>query len=119
MLKHENEKFLDLKSLGQILLTKSITATVKWCENHNIKIQIIGNKKVVSKFMVDMEIDIHLVKELKTKYPLKWEELYRCYQDNDRLGYLILIDDNPELDLRPISKRIVPTSKFAKDFANS
>lgn len=110
---------MDLKTLSQILLVKGSTGATKWCEDHKIKIKIIGNKRVVSRFMVDMEIDKDLIKELKTKYPTKWEELYRCYQDNDRLGYLLLIDENPELDFRPLAQQTAPTSRFAKDFAKS
>jgi len=113
------EKFIDLKTLGTILLIKGIQGVTKWCEDHKIPIQTLGNKRVAYRFLVEMELDKKLLQELKNKYPNKWEELYRCYQDNDRLGYLILIDDNAELDLRSLAPRANASSRFAKDFANS
>ena len=117
--KNLNEKYLDLKSLCNILPLSGIKSVIKWCQDANIEIQIIGNKRVVYRFLVEMEIDKKLVKELKKKYPEKWEELYRCYRDDDRLGYLLLVDDNPELDLRRIAQRVIPKSSQAQKFANS
>lgn len=115
----QNEKYLDLKSLCSILPITGIKSAVKWCENANIDIQIIGQKRVVYRFLVEMEIDKKLIKELKKKHPNKWEELYRCYRDNDRLGYLLLLDEEPELDFRPVARQSKPKSRFAQDFANS
>ncbi len=115
----QNEKFIDLKTLSQILLIKGAKGATKWCEDHDIKIHIVGNKRVVSKFMVDIEIDKDLIKDLKSKYPNKWEELYKCYIDKDRLGYLLLIDSTPNLDFRPTNQQAIPQSSFAKSLAAS
>ena len=117
----ENPKnrFIDLKTLGGLLQIKGSQGITKWCEDHQIPIQILGNKRVTHRFLVEMELDKNLVTSLKHKYPDKWEELYRCYQDNDRLGYLQIIDDTPELDFRPISKQVKPKSSFAKAFAET
>ncbi|MFC4633856.1 hypothetical protein ACFO3O_08050 [Dokdonia ponticola] len=89
----ESNKFYELKELRNILPITDQRTIAKWLSDHHIPIQHIAGKKVVHRFMVDMEIDKSLVKELKLKYPEKWEELYTCYQDNDRLGYLLLLDD--------------------------
>ncbi|MFC4635711.1 hypothetical protein ACFO3O_17500 [Dokdonia ponticola] len=90
----ESNKFYELKELRNILPITDQRTITKWLSDHHIPIQTIAGKKVVHRFMVDMEIDKSLVKELKKKYPEKWEELYTCYQDNDRLGYLLLLDDD-------------------------
>lgn len=119
MLKQNNKKYLDLKSLCDILPITGIKSAAKWCEDANINIQIIGKKRVVYRFLVEMEIDKKLIKELKKKHPSKWEELYRCYQDNDRLGYLQLIEDEPELDFRPVARQTKPQSRFAQEFSKS
>lgn len=118
-IKHTDETFIDLKNLCEILLITGVDTAIKWCKKANIKIQIIGKKRVVYRFLVEMEIDKKLVSELKSKYPDKWEELYQCYKDNDRVGYLLLIEDNTELDFRPISKQAIPQSRFSKRLANS
>lgn len=118
-IKKANEKFIDLKELSEILLMRGIRSVQKWCKRVNIKIQIVGNKSVVHRFLVDMELDKGLITQLKKKYPKKWEELYKCYVDNDRLGYLLLLEDNPELNIGNISKTVTPMSNTAKDFANS
>lgn len=89
----EKSKFYELKQLRNILPITDQRTIIKWLSDHHIPTQTIAGKKVVHRFMVDMEIDKSLVKELKQKYPEKWEELYTCYRDNDRLGYLLLIDD--------------------------
>ncbi len=113
MLLHD-EKFIDLKTLGQILLLNDTRATQNWCAKKNIDIEYIGSRKVVYQFLVNIELDKNLVKKLKDKYPNKWEELYRLYQDNDRIGYLQLIDDNPEFDKSTMNKRVSAKSRFAK-----
>ncbi|EDP94689.1 hypothetical protein U8527_07005 [Kordia algicida OT-1] len=118
-IKKTDEKFIDLKKLSEILLMRGIRSAKNWCETVGIKIQIVGNKSVVHRFLVDMELDKSLIVQLKKKYPKKWEELYRCYIDNDRLGYLMLLEDNPELNIRKISNTITPMSDTAKSFANS
>ncbi len=117
--KQANEKFIDLKQLSEILLMRGIRSVKNWCETAGIKIQTVGNKSVVHRFLVDMELDKSLITQLKKKYPKKWEDLYRCYTDNDRLGYLILLEDNPELNIRNIASTVNPMSDTAKAFANS
>ena len=119
LIENNNDRFIDLKSLSKILLLTDIRSTEKWCNNKNIAIQIIGNKRLVHRFLVDMEIDKHLVNGLKNKYPDKWEELYRCYQDDDKLGYLILLDDFVDSSITQSFTRIKPQSRFAKILANS
>lgn len=114
-----SEKFIDLKTLSKLLLVSDTRAAHKWCESKNIEVQVIAKKQLVYRFLVDMELDKKLVNDLKKKHPLKWEELYRCYRDNDRIGYLLLLDDNPELNLRPISQQAVPRSRFSKSLAES
>lgn len=118
-LEHTQDKFIDLKTLGGILLIKGTQSITKWCEDHKIPIQILGKKRVAYRFLVEMELDKKLLQNLKNKYPNKWEDLYRCYQDDDRLGYLQILDDEPELDYRPISNQVRPRSRFAKAFASS
>lgn len=115
---NSTDKFIDLKELTKILLLTDVRGATKWCENAKINIQVIGQKRVVYKFLVDMELDKKLVSELKAKYPQKWEELYRCYKDNDRLGYLHLLEDNPS-NVTPISSFSKPETKYAKAFADS
>ena len=114
-----NEKLIDLRKLSEILLIKGIAGVARWCEKANIKIETVGNKRVVHRFLVDMELDKALISQLRKKYPKKWEELYKCYKDNDRLGYLLLLEDTPELNVRPISSQTTPKSNMAKAFANS
>lgn len=89
-----NEKLIDLKELCSILLIKGIAGARKWCEQASIKIHTIGNKNVVHRFLVEVELDKHLIKELKKKYPHKWDSLYQCYQENDKLGYLQLLTED-------------------------
>ncbi|TGV03580.1 hypothetical protein [Flavivirga rizhaonensis] len=116
---NNSEKFIDLKTLSKLLLLSDIRSAQKWCESKNIEIQIIGKKQLVYSFLVDMELDKKLVSELKKKYPQRWEELYRCYRDNDRIGYLLLIDEDPELDFRSLTQRAIPQSRFSKNLAKS
>lgn len=118
-IEHTQEKFIDLKTLGNILLIKGLQGITKWCEDHKIPIQILGKKRVAYRFLVEMELDKKLLQDLKNKYPNKWEELYRCYQDNDRLGYLLLIDDEPALDFRPVARQTRPKSQLSQAFADS
>jgi len=118
-LENTTDRFIDLKALGDILLIKGIQGITKWCEDHKIPVQVLGNKRVAYRFLVEMELDKKLLQSLKSKYPDKWEELYKCYQDNDRLGYLQLLEEAPELDFRPISKQVKPKSSFAQAFADS
>lgn len=115
----QNEQFIDLKKLCELLLVKGIASAKKWCEQTNIKIIEVGNKLVVPKFLVEVELDKHLIHNLKQKYPSKWIELYRCYKDNDHLGYISLLDDEKELDTTLIANRVKPMSNRAKRFANS
>jgi len=115
---NNEEKFIDLKELSQLLLFNDTRSALKWCEAKKIEIQKIGKKQVVYQFIVEMELDKKLIKELQKKYPLKWEELYRCYQDNDRLGYLLLIDSNPEMKTTRIKQRVVSQSSFSKGLKN-
>ncbi|EDP96491.1 hypothetical protein U8527_10280 [Kordia algicida OT-1] len=113
-----DEKLIDLKKLCELLLVKGIASAKKWCEQANIKIIEVGNKMVVSKFLVDIELDRHLVKNLKKRYPTKWIELYKCYKDKDHIGYLSLLEDG-DIDSTQISHRVTPISERAKRLANS
>lgn len=119
LLENNTNRFIDLKALSSMLLLTDIRSAEKWCTEKKISINLIGGKKVVYLFLVEMELDKQLVSQLKLKYPQKWEELYKCYQDRDRIGYLLLIDEDPKLDFRPIAKKVSARSKRAKEFANS
>jgi hypothetical protein len=124
-----NEKLIELKDLHRILPLKEIRAISKWCQNAGIKIQTIGNKRVVHRFLVDMELDKGLIAQLKKNYPEKWKELYKCYREGDHLGYLLLLEDSQENNdipipipsLKKVQKRqkntIKPKSNMAKEFA--
>lgn len=118
-IKKTDEKLIDLKKLCELLLVKGVASAKKWCEEANIKIIEVGNKLVVPRFLVDIELDKHLINNLKTKYPSKWIELYRCYKENDHLGYISILNEDQELDTTPISSRIKPLSNRAKRLANS
>lgn len=121
-----NEKLIELKELHKILPIKGIQAIIKWCKKAGINIEIVGNKRVVHRFLVDMELDKSLISQLRKKHPKKWEALYNCYKEGDHLGYLLLLEDTPELDKIPRQKTvrkqskstIKPKSNMAKAFAN-
>ncbi|WP_430409192.1 hypothetical protein [Kordia sp.] len=101
-----DEKLIDLKELCSILLIKGIAGAKKWCEEVNIKIHTIGNKNVVHRFLVEIELDKQLINELKRKYPHKWDTLYQCYQENDKLGYLQhLAEDKINVGYSSVSRR--------------
>ena len=115
----KDEKLIDLKKLCELLLVKGVASAKKWCEQANIKIIEVGNKLVVPRFLVDIELDKHLINNLKAKYPSKWVELYRCYKENDHIGYIAILDQDQELDTTPIASRIQPLSNRAKRLLNS
>ena len=50
------------------------------------------------------ELDKLLISELKNKYPHKWDSLYQCYQQNDKLGYLQLLAEE-KIDIGHSSAR--------------
>lgn len=117
----EKKKFYELKELRGVLPMSDLRVIKKWLKNHSITIQVLGGRNVVNRFLVDMEIDKPLVEELKRKYPKKWKELYECYNDNDRLGYLLLIDgdykvDNKHTDMliRQVEKKSTLAAKLLK-----
>ncbi|WP_046758014.1 hypothetical protein [Kordia jejudonensis] len=121
-----NEKLIEVKELHKILPLKGISAIVKWCESVGIKIEIVGNKRVVHRFLVDMELDKGLIAQLKVKYPKKWKSLYTCYKEDDHLGYLQLLDESPlDSSIVPVSRKrrkqiksdVKPKSDMAKEFA--
>ncbi len=91
LLENNTNRFIDLKSLSEILLLTDTRSTEKWCNDKNIDISVLGNKKVVYRFLVEMELDKKLILQLKQKHPNKWEELYRCYQDNDKIAFIRLM----------------------------
>lgn len=121
-----NEKLIELKELQKILPIKTIVGIVKWCEKAGINIEIVGGKRVVHRFLVDMELDKGLISQLREKHPKKWEALYNCYKEGDHLGFLLLLEDTSELKKisRPKnrfkkSNRIQnPKSDMAKKFAD-
>lgn len=119
MNKNSKQRFIELKELGVILLLEDIRSVSKWCQDKGIDIQVIGKRKVVHRFMVEMELDKQLIIRLKENFPEKWEELYRCYKQQDQLGYLmLLLEDTSGTTQKNISRqRVVPKSKFAKAFA--
>lgn len=107
------EKFYELKDLCALLTVTDLRTVTKWCKEKNIIIERIGSKKVVNRFLVDIELDKPLLEGLKKKYPDRWEQLYECYLDKDRLGYLLLIDEHSTLDFRPTTSRIRAKSDIA------
>lgn len=114
----KNEKLIDLKELCSLLLIKGIAGARKWCEEANIKIQVIGNKNVVHRFLVDIELDKNLILELKKKYPHKWDSLYQCYQENDKLGYFQLINDKAINIKNSTTKRLGKKSNLEAKLEN-
>ena len=117
--KLNENKLIDLKKLSEILLMKKLEGVKKWCQDKGIKIEMVGNKRVVHRFMIDLELDKGLIFQLQEKYPKKWEELYKCYKENDHLGYISLIKDDLEFNVEAISNRIMPVSDRAKKLLNS
>ena len=126
-LEKANEKLIDLKTLCELLQIKGIASAKKWCAKAKIKVLTIGNKNLVHKFLVDIELDKPLINDLKNNYPSKWIELYKCYKENDHLAYISLLEENAKLDETSVSNkiestisvRIKPLSNRAKRLANS
>jgi len=111
----ENKKFYDLKELGRLLLMHDNRSVIKWLKEKNIPIQIIGKKKVVHRFTVDIELDRSFIQELKLHNPDKWEELYNCYKNDNKLEYLLLLNSNDH-NLDNGSIRINPKSERSLNF---
>lgn len=110
----EETKFIDLKTLGEVLHIKDKRTTTKWCEDKNIEIQTINKKRLVFRFLVDLELDKKFIKDLQEKHPEKWEELYRCYQNNDKLGYSILVEETRNIEHKITSHISEHKSRFSK-----
>lgn len=122
MLKHkQNEKFIDLKELSKLLLLNDTRSALKWCQDKNIDIQTIGKKQVVHNFIVNMELDKKLLSDLQRKHPLIWEDLYKCYLENDHLSYIKFLDSNTDQIVvhERFSSAAIPETDYAKAFANS
>jgi hypothetical protein len=132
--KANENKLIDLKTLGEILLIKKVEGVKKWCQSKGINIETVGNKRVVHLFMINLELDKGLILKLQNDYPNKWKKLYKCYKENDHIGYLSLINDNSDkenlvsdelkLDIETLSNnlvsdRVVPVSARAKKLLNS
>jgi len=118
----EKKKFYELKELRNLLPIHDLRVIKKWLQEHHIAIQVIAGRNVVNCFLVDMEIDKPLVKELKNHYPKKWKQLYECYRDNDRLGYLLLLDEDfkvanhkDKLRFEQVSEKSKLAAKFLED----
>ena len=46
MFKNTEEKYIDLKRLGELLHIKDNRTITKWCESNNIKIHIISSQLI-------------------------------------------------------------------------
>lgn len=114
--KNARGKFIDMVELTEVLQATDSRTALKWCHLHNVSIQVIGKKKVTYRFLVEIELDRVLIKDLKKSYPDNWEDLYRCYTENDRYEYMLILDEKMGKS-RPKSKS-APKSKMAKEFMN-
>ena len=109
-----NEKFIDMTELCDMLKASDMRTAIKWCKDNGLDILTICKRKVAYRFMVEMELDKALIKQLKEKHPDNWEELYKCYRENDRFEYIMLLY---EKKLKTGFKtKATPRSKFAKEF---
>ncbi len=115
MFKNTEEKYIDLKRLGELLHIKDNRTITKWCNDKNIEIQIINKKSLVFRFLVEMELDKNFIMQLQSKYPDRWEKLYNCFLTNDKIGYLFLINETPSLKSTIAVKRAIPQSSFSSD----
>ncbi len=114
-------KFTPLSELCKLLKVKGIKTAQLWCEKNNVPIRVIGNKPCANTFFIELEFEREVIAHLKDKYPEQWEDLYRCYLDNDRYSFIALTtDDNTKQSIssRRFS-RTRPQSELTKKFAAS
>jgi len=113
-LKVATNKFYELKELCNLLPISDVRTALKWCQQKKIAIEYVAGKKVVNRFLVDVEIDKTLLNYLKQNYPDRWEALYECYQNDDRIGYLLLTEQNKSVSSK--TQRIKPKSDISARF---
>ena len=101
-----------MSELCHLLNSTDPRTAIKWCEDKDLKVFLLCRKKVAYRFLVEVELDKILIQQLKKKYPNKWEDLYQCYQDNNRFEYLNLLEENIET----AAINTIPQSKYAKEF---
>ena len=112
----KNEKFIEMTELCQILKAKDVRTAEKWCRDNDIVIQVLCKKRVVYRFMVELELDRQLVAQLQSKYPDNWEELYRCYCNDDQFQYAMICETEKDKSA-PVMSLVEPKSEIAQNFA--
>ena len=113
--KQLSEKFIDMAELCQIIKATDPRTAEKWCKEKGLTTLMLGKKKMIYRFMVELELDKVLIEKLKKQHPEHWEELYRCYLEDNHYEYLALLENR-----QTKSNRIVKAarSKAARDFLN-
>lgn len=113
---NENEAiYIEMTELSKKLRVTDWRTAMKWCEEANIPIMLIGKKNVTYRFLAEAELDKRIIQLLKQQNPDQWEELYKYYKNNDHFNYVRAIQEGSAKII--LETRVIPRSKFAKDFA--
>ena len=112
----EKRKLIELSELSEIIKTKDIRATIKWCELSNLPIIPIGKKKLTYRFLAEAELDKKIIYMLKKRFPEKWEELYEYYKSNNHYKYMLATENDTPSNLISKETGKLPKSQLAKDF---
>ena len=85
----ENEIFIEMTELCQIIKAQDIRTAMKWCRDVEIPVQVLGKRKLAYRFLVEAELDKVIIQKFKKQDPENWEQLYKHYKNNDAFGYLL------------------------------
>ena len=106
------EKFIDMSELSTLLKSTDTRTATKWCNDNGLTVFTICRKKMTYRFLVEIELDKMLIKQLKKTHPENWEVLYQCYRENNKYEYIKMLDDE-KIDFKPNS---IPKSDISKEF---
>lgn len=106
---------LTLQEVAPKIKKNDIDAVRKWLSNRKITIYKDSRPHYVYEIDVDCEIDKPRVRDLRNKFPDKWEEMYRKMTKDDAVYELVVFSLGGELSLKPKTK-IKPRNKEEKDF---
>ncbi|TPN87171.1 hypothetical protein [Aquimarina algicola] len=113
----KKEMFIEITELSEIIKATDLRATMKWCEDYNLPIIPVGNKKMTYRFLAEAALDNRIIQVLKKLHPSNWKNLYNLYKDNDLFGYQIATQNESAepltLETRT-TKKNQPVSKYAQ-----
>lgn len=95
---------LTIQEVAPKIKLKDFEATKRWLEQKGIKIFKLSKQNVVYELDVDVEIDLNYAKELKRKYPVNWQNIYKTIAKDEAVFEMVKMRLEGETSSRPKTK---------------